>query len=152
MPGSVWNNQCSCPSQACQANQKTEEDKQSCAAVLRTEWSTSGASDEDQGTECTLNGPLSSPRKTFGITQHTIVDWETPTPTNHRFTFTQPNPLFFSFIFSLPLLVSQICLYSSGSKEKKNLTLLQMDVMASVSPPTLSPVSSRLWARQTLHV
>ena len=42
MPGSVRNNQYSCPSQACQANQKAGGDKQSRAAVPRTKWSTSG--------------------------------------------------------------------------------------------------------------
>ncbi|GLD56225.1 uncharacterized protein AKAME5_000859500 [Lates japonicus] len=121
-----------------------------CSCPAKQNEGLPGASEEDQGTGCTLNGPLCSPRKTFRITQHPIVGQVTtlhthplPTPTNNTFTFTNPVSL---FIHSLTLLVGETWSQSSRRK-KKTSSMLQMDGMAMVSPPALSPVS-----KQTLHI
>lgn len=154
MPGSVWNNQFSCPSQACQANQKAGEDKQSCAAVLRTKWSTSGASEEDRGTGCTLNGPLCSPRKTFRITEHPIVGQVTllhthpqRIPTNRTFTFT-PTLFLHSFTASLSWWLRLGCILQGGRKD--SLCYKWMEWLQCPHPLFLQSVADS--ARQTLHV
>lgn len=129
MPGSVSNNQCSCPSQACQANQKAEAGQTKlCSCPSEQNGTLPGASKEDRGSGCTLNGPLCCPRKTFRITQHPIVSQVTPLhthppliPTNHSFTFKPPIP--FSFIHSLPLLAGETCLYSLRGEEKTHPTI-----------------------------
>lgn len=100
------------------------------------------------------SGHWAQPKWTIVLSQKNLGDHTAPncglsdTHTYKSHIYLHPTQPCFFIHFLFPLLVSEMCLYSSGSKEKK--PLLQMDVMALVSPPTLFPVSNRLWARQTL--
>lgn len=117
MPGSVWNNQFSCPSGTCQPNQKAREDKQSCAAVLWTKWSTSGASEKGWGTGRTLNQLLYCCKKTFRVTKHPIIGWVTLLCTIYPYLHIihlHPFPTLFLYPFTLN--------YCLSDKEKTHPT------------------------------
>lgn len=122
-----------------------------------------GASEEDRGTGCTLNGPLCSPSETFRITQHPIVVQVTvlhthplPIPTNHTFTFTTPpsssrihTTLFLhSFTPSFSWLLRLVFILRGG--RKGSLRHKWMERLRHPHPPFLQAAADS--GRQTLHV
>lgn len=152
MPGSVRNNQYSCPSQACQANQKAGGDKRSRAAVLRTKWSTSGGQRRGPGHRVQPKWTI-----VLYLQVHTAPNCgpsDTPQhpPTSHTYKshvyLHQP---------SKPL--NHSCSPSSGGwdlvvffREEEKILLLATDGW-NVSGIPIHPFSSqRQTARRTLHV
>lgn len=143
MPGSVWNNQYSFPSQACQAYQKAGADKQLCAAVLRTERSTSGVSKEGRGHCLHPKWTIVLFQKNLSVTQRPCVCQETlfhpcppPIPTNHPFTF---NPNSFSLFCHSPWQQRFGC---TIQRRRKAFPRYKLEEWLWCPPPTLSPVSN----------